>query len=70
MFVQPFRSYFSEEIFLWSSSEWLSAQVGVFLKAKTGKHKGEIQTHRRRKNLESKEIQTTNQETKIHRRCT
>jgi hypothetical protein len=50
MFIQLFRSYFSEEIFSWSLSEWLSAQVGVFPKAKTGKHKGEIQTHRRRKN--------------------
>jgi hypothetical protein len=27
--------------------------------AKTSKHKGEIKTHQRRKNLESKEIQTT-----------
>ena len=44
------RSYFSEENFLSYSSEWLSVQVGVFPKAKTGKHKGEIQTHRRRKN--------------------
>jgi hypothetical protein len=50
MFVQLFRSYFSEEIFSWSLSEWLSAQVNVFPKAKTGKHKGEIQTHQRRKN--------------------
>ena len=44
MFVQTFRSYFSEEIFSWSLSEWISAQVDVFPKAKTGKHKGEIQT--------------------------
>jgi len=43
MFVQLFRSYFSEEIFSWSLSEWLSAQVGVFPKERTGKHKGEIQ---------------------------
>jgi hypothetical protein len=43
MFVQLFRSYFSEEIFSWSLSEWLSTQVGVFPKARTGKHKGEIQ---------------------------
>jgi hypothetical protein len=49
MFVQLFRSYFREEIFSWSLSEWLSAQVGVFPKAKTGKHKGEIKTHQRRK---------------------
>jgi hypothetical protein len=32
MFVQTFRSYFSEEIFLSSLSEWLSAQVSVFFK--------------------------------------
>jgi hypothetical protein len=54
MFVQLFRSYFSEEIFSWSLSEWLSAQVGVFPKAKTGKHKGEIKTHQRRKNWKAK----------------
>jgi hypothetical protein len=59
MFVQLFRSYFSEEIFSWSLSEWLSAQVGVFPKAKTGKHKGEIQNTPMKKKLESKEIQTT-----------
>jgi hypothetical protein len=58
MFVQLFRSYFSEEIFSWSLSEWLSAQVGVFPKAKTGKHKGEIKTQPAKKKLESKEIQT------------
>jgi len=54
MFVQLFRSYFSEEIFSWYLSEWLSAQVDVFPKAKTGKHKGEIKKHQRRKNLEAK----------------
>ena len=59
MFVQIFRSYFSEEIFLSSLSEWLSAQVGVFPKTETGKHKGEIKTHQQKKiKLESKEIQT------------
>ena len=30
--TQLFRSYFSEEIFSWSLSEWLSAHVGVFSK--------------------------------------
>jgi hypothetical protein len=54
MFVQLFRSYFSEEIFSWSLSEWLSAQVGVFPKAETSKHKGEIKTHQRRKNWKAK----------------
>jgi hypothetical protein len=29
-------------------------QVGVFPKAKTGKHKGEIKTHQRRKNWKAK----------------
>jgi hypothetical protein len=61
MFVQLFRSYFSEEIFSWSLSEWLSAQVGVFPKAETGKHKGEIQNTPVKKKLESKENQTKNQ---------
>jgi tRNA(Glu) U13 pseudouridine synthase TruD len=37
MFVQSFRSYFSEEIFLWSLSEWLSAQVCIFSKKKNKK---------------------------------
>ena len=69
MFVQLFRSYFSEEIFSWSLSAWLSAQVGVFPKARTGKHKGEIQNTPMRKKLENKEIHTTNQETKIHSMC-
>jgi hypothetical protein len=32
MFVQPFRSYFSEEIFPWSLSEWLSAQACICFK--------------------------------------
>jgi hypothetical protein len=54
MFVQLFRSYFSEEIFSWSLFEWLSTQVDVFPKAKTGKHKGEIKTHQRRKNWKAK----------------
>jgi hypothetical protein len=35
MFVQPFRSYFSEEIFLWSLSEWLSAQACIRFKKHT-----------------------------------
>ena len=51
MFVQLFRSYFSEDIFSWSLSEWLNAQVGVFPKAKTGKHKGEIQNTPMKKKL-------------------
>jgi hypothetical protein len=68
MFVQLFRSYFSEEIFSWSLSEWLSAQVGVFPKAKLvsirekSKHTGE-------EKMESKEIQTTKKKSNIHRRC-
>jgi hypothetical protein len=70
MFVQLFRSYFSEEIFSWSLSEWLSAQVGVFPKAKTGKHKGEIKTHQRRKNWKAKKSkqqkQKTNMSQKVH----
>jgi len=69
MFVQLFRSYFSEEIFSWSLSEWLSAQVGVFPKAKTGKHKGEIKTHQRRKNWKAKKSKQQKQKTNIHRRC-
>ena len=43
MFVQLVRSYFNEEIFSWSLSEWFSAQVGEFPRAETGEHKGEIQ---------------------------
>jgi hypothetical protein len=54
MFVQLFRSYFSEEIFSWSLSEWLSTQVGVFPKARTGKHKGEIQNTPAKKNWKAK----------------
>jgi hypothetical protein len=71
MFVQTFRSYFSEEIFLSSLSEWLSAQVGVFPKAKTGKHKGEIQTHQRRKIGKQRNPNNKNKNKKIniHRRC-
>jgi hypothetical protein len=60
MFVQLFRSYFSKEISSWSLFEWLSAQVDVFPKAKTGKHKGEIQTHRRRKNWKVKKSKQQN----------
>jgi hypothetical protein len=69
MFVQLFRGYFSEEIFSWSLSEWLSAQVGVFPKAKPGKPKGEIKTHQRKKNWKAKKYKQKNQETKIHKRC-
>jgi hypothetical protein len=54
MFVQLFRSYFSEEIFSWSLSEWLSTPVGVFPKARTGKHKGEIQNTPAKKNWKAK----------------
>jgi hypothetical protein len=64
MFVQLSRSYFSEEIFSWSLSEWLSAQVGVFPKAKTGKHKGEIKTHQRRKNWKAKKSKQKNKKQK------
>jgi hypothetical protein len=64
MFVQTFRSYFSEEIFLSSLSEWLSAQVGVFPKEKTGKHKGEIKTHQRRKNWKAKKSKQQKQKNK------
>ena len=67
MFVQPFRSYFREEIFSWSLSEWLSAHVGV--KAKTGKHKGEIKTHQRRKNWKAKKSKQEKQKTNMHKRC-
>jgi hypothetical protein len=68
MFIQLFISYFSEEIFLLSLFEWLSAQVGVFPKEKTDKHKGEIKHTPAKKKLESKEIQTK-QKTIIYRRC-
>jgi hypothetical protein len=44
-------------------------QVGVFPKAKTGKHKGEIQNTPANKKLESKEIQATKTKANIHRRC-
>jgi hypothetical protein len=50
MFVQTFRSYFREEIFYLLCLNSSVMQVGVFPKAKTGKHKGEIKTHQRRKN--------------------
>jgi hypothetical protein len=59
MFVQTFRSYFSEEIFLSSLSEWLSAQVCVFFK----KHKKLInsnqnQNRKQTKNANKNEIFT------------
>jgi hypothetical protein len=66
MFIQLFRSYFSEEIFSWSLSEWLSAQVGVFPKAKTGKHKGEIKTHQRRKNWKAKKSKQKKKKKQIY----
>ena len=69
MFVHLFRSYFSEEIFSWSLSKWLSAQIGVFPKAKTGKHKGEIKTHQRGKNWKAKKSKQKKQKTNMHRRC-
>jgi hypothetical protein len=48
-------------------SENLSIQVGVFPKSKTGKHKGEIQTHQRRKNWKAKKSKQQKQKTNIHR---
>ena len=69
MFVQLFRSYFSEEIFSWSLSEWLSAQVDVFPKAKTCKHKGEIKTHQWIKNWKAKKSKQEKQKTNMHIRC-
>jgi hypothetical protein len=68
MFVQLFRSYFSEEIFSWSLSEWLSAQVGVFPKAKLASIREKSKTHRRRKNWKAKKSKQQ-KKTKIHRRC-
>ena len=68
MFIQPFRSNFSEEIFPWSLSEWLSAQANVFPKAKTGKHKGEIQNTPAKKNWKAKKS-NKNKKKSIHRRC-
>jgi hypothetical protein len=64
-----FQKLFQRRDFLWSLSEWLSAQVGVFPKAKTGKHKGEIKTHQRRKNWKAKKSKQQKQKTNIHRRC-
>jgi hypothetical protein len=42
MFVQTFRSYFSEEIILLSLSEWLSAQVCI-KRQKTDRFKSKSQ---------------------------
>jgi hypothetical protein len=47
-------------------SEWLSAQVGVFPKAKTGKHKGEIKTHQRRKNWKAKKSKQQKKKKQIY----
>jgi hypothetical protein len=69
MFVQTFRSYFSEEIFYRLCLNSSVMQVGVFPKAKTGKHKGEIKTHQRRKNWKAKKSKQQKQKTNIHRRC-
>jgi hypothetical protein len=41
-------------------------QVGVFPKAKTGKHKGEIQTHQRRKNWKAKKSKQQKQKKQIY----
>jgi hypothetical protein len=69
MFVQIFRSYFSEEIFYRLCLNSSVIQVCVFPKEKTGKHKGEIKTHQRRKNLKAKKSKQQKQKTNIHRRC-
>jgi hypothetical protein len=43
MFVQSFRSYFSEEIFPWSLSEWLSAQLCICSKNTKTDHSNQNQ---------------------------
>jgi hypothetical protein len=59
MFVQTFRSYFSEEIFLSSLSEWLSAQVYVlFKKYKKLINSNQNQNRKQTKNANKNEIFT------------
>jgi hypothetical protein len=59
MFVQTFRSYFSEEIFLSSLSEWLSAQVCVFFKKdKKLINSNQNQNRKQTKNANKNEIFT------------
>jgi hypothetical protein len=50
MFVQSFRSYFSEEIFPWSLSEWLSAHMHMFQKHKKTDQSNQNQKRKQRKN--------------------
>ena len=56
MIVQSFRSYFSKEIFIWSLSEWLSAQVCISFK----KHKRLINSNQNQNRKQTKNANKRN----------
>ena len=49
---------------------WMAQCTGrCIFKSKTGKHKGEIKTHQRRKNWKAKKSKQEKQKTNMHKRC-
>ena len=58
MFVQLFRSYFSEEIFPWSMYEWLSVQACICFKTHQTDQSNQNHKMKMKEKIKKKEIFT------------